>query len=216
MSLFAAGTCGVHSFFLIPPWYEYLTSKITYSAVSHACELNVNFVSSGKLDLSVLTLVALAILDILLRLGALVAVGIVMYAGFEYITAQGEADKTKRALGTIINASVGLGITVIAAAAVRFIGQSLGTPAPGNGTIVGTLPGTAADQAHIQTIANIVFGIFSAAALLVLVISGLRYVTSNGDPNAMARTRNTIIFTSIGLLVTLMAFAIVSFVIGNA
>ncbi|HSX33046.1 MAG TPA: hypothetical protein VLF91_01790 [Candidatus Saccharimonadales bacterium] len=218
LSLFAVG-CGGHSFFLIPPWYEYLNNHISINTYSHACELNVNFISGGKLDLSLLTLVFLAILDMLLRVAALVAVGFIIYAGFQYITAQGEPEKAKHALGTIINASIGLGITIVAAASVRFIGEALGG-APANstnpGSVVDVLPQTTADQAHLQTITNIVFGIFAAVALLILVISGLRYVTANGDPNAAARSRRAIIFTSIGLLVTLLAFAIVSFIIGNA
>ncbi|HSX32550.1 MAG TPA: hypothetical protein VLF43_04755 [Candidatus Saccharimonadales bacterium] len=83
--------------------------------------------AAGKLDLSIIGLVALGILDILLRVAGLIAVIFIVYAGFEYITAQGEADKAKKALGTIINACVGLGITIVAAAAVAFVGTRFGS-----------------------------------------------------------------------------------------
>lgn len=81
------------------------------------------------LDLSVLLLVGLGIIDILLRVGALISVGFIIYAGVQYVTAQGEPDKAKRALGTIINSLVGLGITIAAAAIVSFIGNRIGTDA---------------------------------------------------------------------------------------
>jgi len=122
----AAASCNGKTFFGIPTWYEYLV-KAGYFAVSgNSCQATskLQFINSaGKLDLSIILLIALGVLDILLRVAALIAVGYIIYAGFEYITAQGEPDKAKKALGTIINACIGLGITIIAAGAVAFVGS---------------------------------------------------------------------------------------------
>ena len=52
-------------------------------------------------------------------------------------------------------------------------------------------------------------------ALVVLVIAGLRYVSSSGDPTTMSKAKNTIIYAAIGLVVSMSAFAIVGFVLGN-
>jgi hypothetical protein len=124
---YTADICQGKSFLGIPPWYQYLYPKyISVNPTSKVCEFNLQLVQGGTLNLSALTLVGLGILDILLRIGALVAVGYIVYAGFRYLTAQGEPDKAKQALGTIINALVGLGITIVAAAVVRFIGKALG------------------------------------------------------------------------------------------
>ena len=76
-------------------------------------------------------------------------------------------------------------------------------------------PKVNADNARLQVILSVFFGILAAAALLILVISGLRYVSSTGDPNAMTKTKNTIIYSAIGLIVSMSAYAIVSFVLGN-
>lgn len=70
--------------------------------------------------------IALAIVDILLRVGALVAVGFVLYGGFVYLTSQGEPDGTKRGRQAIVNALVGLLIAIFATAIVTFIGRSVG------------------------------------------------------------------------------------------
>lgn len=71
--------------------------------------------------------IALAIVEILLRIGTLVSVGFVVYGGFRYITSQGEPDSTKSARQTIINSLIGLVITIIATGAVAFIANQLTT-----------------------------------------------------------------------------------------
>jgi hypothetical protein len=81
----------------------------------------VNFKFPGDL-----TLVILAILDIMLRIAGLVAVGFVIYGAIQYITSQGEPDGIKKAQNTITNALIGMVIAITATAAVAFIGNSLG------------------------------------------------------------------------------------------
>lgn len=67
----------------------------------------------------------------------------------------------------------------------------------------------------IQTVLSIVFAITGAIAFLMITIAGFKYVVSRGDPQAIAGAKNTIIYALIGLLVSMMAFSIVTFVIGN-
>lgn len=69
--------------------------------------------------------VALAVVNILLRVAGLIAVGFTIYGGFRYILSQGEPEATKKAKGTIISASVGLVITMSASLAVGFVGGLL-------------------------------------------------------------------------------------------
>lgn len=117
-----AASCTKDTFFGIPPWYQYFELR----DVGGVCQVQIELMKNGRLDLSAVFLVAFGILDILLRVGALVAVGFIIYAGVQYVSAQGEPDKAKHALGTIINALIGLGITIVAAAAVSFVGHRLG------------------------------------------------------------------------------------------
>lgn len=62
---------------------------------------------------------------------------------------------------------------------------------------------------------NIVFSITASISLLMIVIAGFRYVTAHGDPKGVAQARNTILYSIIGLVVTMAAYSIVTFVVGG-
>lgn len=66
---------------------------------------------------------------------------------------------------------------------------------------------------YIQTIVNILLYILGAVSVLVIIISGIYYVTSMGDSSAIARAKNTLLYAVIGLVVALLAYAIVNFII---
>lgn len=110
------GACG-KSFFGIPPWYKYIEAAGKLNGDCQVVKFNI------PADLS---LVVLGILDILLRIAGLAAVGFVIYGGIQYVVSQGEPDRTKKALGTIVNACIGLAIALIAVAFVSFIGNAVG------------------------------------------------------------------------------------------
>jgi hypothetical protein len=73
-----------------------------------------------------LTLIFLAIAEILLRLSGLVAVGFIIYGGIKYILSQGEPDGVQQAQSTIINACIGLVIAIFSTAIVAYIGNTFG------------------------------------------------------------------------------------------
>ena len=118
-------TCSNSSFFGIPTWYRYLGSK--YDAVTEKCEVQFSLMKGGKFNGGDILLVGLSIIDILIRIAALVAVGFVIYGGIRYITSQGSPDNTKEAQNTILHALIGLAIAVIATAVVAFLGNALDT-----------------------------------------------------------------------------------------
>src|SRR4051812_26246649 len=118
-----AATCAVNTFFGISPWYKYLVTagRMTVNPDTGVCELN-GFRWGGGGDI---VLIFMGVLDILLRLSAVVAIGFIIYGSIQYVTSDGAPDRTKEAQSTIINALVGLVIAAIAAATVSFIGRSL-------------------------------------------------------------------------------------------
>jgi len=85
-----------------------------------------------------------------------------------------------------------------------------------NNTILDTscISHAPADSNTVHTVLNMVFAISASIAVLMIVIGGFRYIVAHGDPNSTAQARNTIIYAVIGLLVTMAAFAIVTFVVG--
>ncbi len=118
-----AAACPSPGFFDLPTWYRYL--PVDKSSVTGKCEVQFNLMEGGKFNGSDILLVGLSVIDILLRIAALVAVGFVIYGGIRYITSQGSPDGTKGAQNTIINAVAGLAITMVAAAFVAFIGNTI-------------------------------------------------------------------------------------------
>ncbi len=77
------------------------------------------------------------------------------------------------------------------------------------------LPVVSASSSQLQQILQIVFGIIAAVAVLVIVIAGLRFVIAQGNPQDIAKARNTIIYAVVGLLIAISAEVIVSLVLSN-
>lgn len=120
----AAGGCDKSSgFFALPTWYEYL--EIGQKG-DDPCAVIGPKNAAGEFDIEkAIPAIALAVIDILLRVVGLVTVGYVIYGGFRYMTSQGEPDATKKAQGTVINALIGMAIAIFATAMVNFIGSRL-------------------------------------------------------------------------------------------
>ncbi|MCW1908708.1 MAG: hypothetical protein KIH63_005205 [Candidatus Saccharibacteria bacterium] len=70
-------------------------------------------------------------------------------------------------------------------------------------------------NSRVRTSLSVIFGIAGSLAVLVIVVAGLRYVAAAGDPKGAAKARNAIIFAVVGLVVSAIAFSIVTFVIGK-
>lgn len=68
-------------------------------------------------------------------------------------------------------------------------------------------------EESIKKIMGAVFFILGIAAVAVIVLGGVTYVTSQGDPGKVKKGRDTIIYGIVGLVVALLAFAIVTFVL---
>ena len=49
----------------------------------------------------------------------------------------------------------------------------------------------------------------------MLIYGGIRYVLSSGDSGAVQNAKNTIMYAIIGLVIAILAYAIVNFVIGS-
>lgn len=78
-----------------------------------------------------------------------------------------------------------------------------------------SLPQAIADKPTLTTILSIAFGIIGALALLIITISGLRYITAGGSPEKTARAKNGIVYAIVGLVIAITAEAIVNFVVGR-
>lgn len=68
------------------------------------------------------------------------------------------------------------------------------------------------------TIANVVSATFVVAggmSVLFIIIGAIRYAISAGDQNQITQAKNTILYSLIGLVISLSAFTVVQFVLGR-
>jgi len=67
----------------------------------------------------------------------------------------------------------------------------------------------------VQTIINWVLAVLGLVTVVMIIIGGFTYLTSQGDPGKTKKGRDTILYGVIGLIIALLAFAIVNFVLAN-
>lgn len=68
---------------------------------------------------------------------------------------------------------------------------------------------------YLNIIINVVLGVLGVVAVAMIIMGGIQYTTSQGDPAKAQKAQKTIIFSVVGLVIALLAFAIVNFVLTN-
>lgn len=63
-----------------------------------------------------------------------------------------------------------------------------------------------------KTITNVMLFLIGAISVIMLIIGGIRYVVSGGEQAAITSAKNTILYAIVGIIVAILAFAIVNFV----
>lgn len=120
--------------------------------------------------------------------------------------------------------------SIVAAAALVVPTVALTTPAYGqteinpnlcNGINLGegdTCP-TDTDEEPIYNIINTIINIFSiivgAVSVIMIIIGGLRYITSAGDSSNVTGAKNTILYAIVGLVIVIFAQTIIKFVVSR-
>ena len=65
-----------------------------------------------------------------------------------------------------------------------------------------------------QTVVNVLLFLVGAISVIMLIVGGIRYILSAGDQNAVTSAKNTILYAIIGIIVAVLAWAIVNFLLG--
>jgi hypothetical protein len=66
---------------------------------------------------------------------------------------------------------------------------------------------------RVKDIVNIFLFVIGAIAVVMIVVGGLRYTISHGDSSQIKAAKDTILYAVVGLVVAILAYAIVNFVI---
>ena len=67
---------------------------------------------------------------------------------------------------------------------------------------------------NVRNILNAVYFWVAIITVIVIIIGGVKYMTSQGDAGKVKSAKDTIMYAIIGLIVTLLAFAITNFILG--
>ena len=76
-------------------------------------------------------------------------------------------------------------------------------------------PGFFEANGIFQTITNTLLFIIGAISVIMIIFGGFRYVTSGGDSAGVTSAKNTILYAIIGLVVAILAYAILDFVLSQ-
>lgn len=67
----------------------------------------------------------------------------------------------------------------------------------------------------LENIATIVAIVAGAAAVILLLVGSIQYITSGGDTNKVTNAKNTVIYALVGLVVIALAASIIEFVVNQ-
>lgn len=87
-------------------------------------------------------------------------------------------------------------------------------PIAGNAAFGGTAPDTTASE----LVGNIIFAIFNILGVIffvLMVYAGVLWMTANGDPKRVTKAKDILTQATIGLVITLSAYAVSYFVAGE-
>ena len=146
-------------------------------------------------------LVVLNLVSMVLGIVGYLSICFVIWGGFQYMLANGDPGKVARGKKTIMNSLIGLAICMLSSTISGMVSDIVAEGAA-NGNIFTTA------MNHAFTWAAII-------AVIVIVIGGIQYTTSAGNPGAVQIAKQTIMYAAIGLAISLMAVAIVNTVAGS-
>ncbi|MBM3210511.1 hypothetical protein FJZ39_04195 [Candidatus Saccharibacteria bacterium] len=86
---------------------------------------------------------------------------------------------------------------------------------PCSGNSDSTICRASSDEASSITLPliNTLLFIVGLVAVIMIILSGIKYATSGGDSGKTAAAKNTLLYSIVGLIVAIFAYAIVRFVV---
>lgn len=66
------------------------------------------------------------------------------------------------------------------------------------------------------TVVNILSYIVGVVAIIMIILAGFKYITAGGDSNRISSAKTTLIYALVGIVIVVLAQALVRFVISSA
>lgn len=109
-----------------------------------------------------------------------------------------------------IAAALAVGLVALTAPSVEAVDVWQGCSG-NNSAVCGSKEDNATDI--MRNVINTILVVLGMIAVIMIIIGGIRYTTSNGDSSSIKSAKDTILYAVIGLAVAILSFAIVDFVL---
>jgi cytochrome bd-type quinol oxidase subunit 2 len=145
---------------------------------------------------------------------AVTALIMVVFSGFRMLVSQGEAESLTAAKDSLKWSVLGLILSMFAFAIVTAIGTFLGMKDIGPGDYTGDVKvlNPLLSETTMELIPKVLTGFLSITgiiALLMIMVSGFKYVTASGNEEQVESAKNTLQWAIGGLVVILLAYVLV-------
>lgn len=104
-----------------------------------------------------------------------------------------------------------LGVSSLAAASLLTSDASAQVSSGINAATTSEMQGKSVNNT-VGSIVNILLWVVGILSVTMIVWSGFKYITSAGDTSKLASAKSTLIYAVVGLIIAIMAYAIVNFV----
>lgn len=195
---YAANTDCTTRFLGLPTWYDGLATP------DNNCEVKLEKMTESELQQFIWTIVV-NIVALVLGVVGYLAIAFVIVGGFQYLTSTGDPGRAAKGKKTIMNALIGTVICLLASAISSAI----------SGIISGAASGASGDAGKFfANILNTVFVWAGIICVIIIVIAGIEYSISIGNPSKVTKAKNAILYAAVGLAIIIASAAIVNFVVG--
>lgn len=132
------------------------------------------------------------------------ALGFVIYGGYKYMMSSGDPGKIMSGKKILTRAIIGLAITMLAKVIFNAMIAAMGS-----------------EQLTMEDSINLLRNLFTwftsiagIVAVIFMIIGGITYMTSAGDPAKLQKAKRTLIYAGIGLVIVALSAVIINFVMG--
>jgi hypothetical protein len=177
-----------------PAWYRGLTDD--------SCNIKSPDAVEGGLS-GFIWLIGLNVLDMAMVFINYGAWMYFIYGGFLMMFSSGNAANAEKARTVMLYSMIGLVMSFGAISIVSFIMNNiLPTAQPSPETVfVGAM--------------NIVYFAAGVIAVIMIILSGFKFIDSVYDPANIVQARNRLLYTVVGLIAIIVAYAVTNFIVGS-
>ena len=151
------------------------------------------------------------IIDGMINLAIPIAAGLVVWAGILYMFAGVDPSKVKQATNALTYVVIGFGIMLISKGAVNIVQDALGiTPTPCTPSC--PLSSVKDVITFLTRISGWLFAFAMIAGVAMVIISGIAFLLARGDAAKAGRAAKILLYSTIGIAVSALAWAIVNIV----